>query len=113
MRIRELGYDHTMAVQSGHYVTTHAGRFTAAALAARLPRRAWQRLKTGQGDKGDRHYDWAMTEVTADDTPPGHAAGHALLLARRHGYTRELSFYRCHSAAAVALSDLVVVVCRR
>jgi len=113
MRIRELGYDYTMAVQSDHYVTTRAGRFTAAALTARLPRRAWQRLKTGQGGKGDRHYDWAMIEVVPDDTPPGHAAGHAFLLVRRHRYTRELSFYRCHSAAAVALGDLVAVVCRR
>jgi hypothetical protein len=96
-----------------HYVATGAGRFTAAALAARLPRLAWQRLKTGQGSKGDRHYDWAMIEVTADDTPPGDTAGHTLLLVRRHRYTCELSFYRCHSAAAVALSDLVAVVCRR
>src|SRR5690242_19391296 len=113
MRIRELGYDYTMAVQSGHYVTTRAGRFTAAALTARLPRRAWQRLKTGQGGKGDRHYDWAMIEAVPDGTPPGHAAGHAFLLVRRHRYTRELSFCRCHSAAAVALGDLVAVVCRR
>ena len=113
MRIRELGYDYTMAVPSGHYVTTRAGRFTAAALTARLPRRAWQRLKTGQGGKGDRHYDWAMIEVVPDDTPPDHAAGHAFLLVRRHRYTRELSFCRCHSAAAVALGDLVAVVCRR
>ncbi len=113
MRIRELGYDYTMAVQSDHYVTTRAGRFTAAALTARLPRRAWQRLKTGQGGKGGRHYDWAMIEAVPDDTPPGHAAGHAFLLVRRHRYTRELSFYRCHSAAAVALGDLVAVVCRR
>ena len=113
MRMRELGYDYTVAVPSGHYVTTRAGRFTAAALAARLPRRAWQRLKTGQGSKGDRHYDWAMIEVTADDAPPGDTAGHAFLLVRRHRYTRELSFCRCHSAASVALSDLVAVVCRR
>ena len=113
MRIRELGYDYTMAVPDDHYVTTRAGRFTAAALAARLPLRAWQRLKTGQGGKGDRHYDWAMIEVIPDDTLPGHAAGHALLLVRRHRYTRELSFYRCHSVAAVALGNLVAVVCRR
>jgi hypothetical protein len=51
-----------MAVRSGHYVTTRAGRFTAAAVAARLPRRAWQRLKTGQGSKGAS--PWRCTAAT-------------------------------------------------
>jgi hypothetical protein len=54
-----------------------------------------------------------MIEITADDTPPGHEAGHSLLLVRRHRYTRELSFYRCHSTTPVALADLVAVVCCR
>lgn len=58
-------------------------------------------------------YDWAMIEIIGDDTPPGHDAGHSFLLARRHRYTRNLSFYRCHSATPVTLADLVEVVCRR
>lgn len=113
MRIRELGYDYAVAVPASHRVTTPAGRFDTARVLAKLPRRAWQRLRTGHGTKGDRHYDWAMIEVSADDTPPGHEAGHSFLLVRRHRYTRELSFYRCHSATPVALADLVDVVCRR
>jgi hypothetical protein len=40
-------------------------------------------------------------------------AGHSFLLVRRHRYTRELSFYRCHSATPVALADLVAVVCTK
>ncbi|WP_405933362.1 hypothetical protein [Streptomyces sp. NBC_00827] len=94
-------------------MSTPAGRFDTPGVLAKLPRRAWQRLRTGHGTKGDRHYDWAMIEVSADDTPPGHAAGHSFLLVRRHRYTRELSFYRCHSTTSVALADLVAVVCRR
>jgi len=27
------------------------------------------RMRTGSGTKGTRHYDWAMLEVTSDDTP--------------------------------------------
>jgi hypothetical protein len=44
-------------------VTTSAGRFTTTSLLARLPRKAWQRLRAGHGTKGDRHYDWAMIEA--------------------------------------------------
>ncbi|GAX58215.1 hypothetical protein [Streptomyces olivochromogenes] len=93
-------------------MTTPACRFGTSRVLAKLPRRAWQRLRTGHGTKGDRHYDWAMIEVSADDTPPGHEAGHGFLLIRRHPYTREL-FYRCHSATPVTLAELVDVVCRR
>ena len=63
-----------------HRVSTPAGRFDTAAVLAKLPRKAWQRMRTGHGTKGDRHYDWAMIEIIADDTPPGHEAGHSFLL---------------------------------
>jgi hypothetical protein len=48
-----------------------------------------------------------------DDTPPGHEPGHSVLLIRRHRYTGELSFYRCHSTAPAGLADLVAVACTR
>ncbi len=111
--IRELGYDYAIAVPATHRVSTPAGRFETASVSAKLPRRAWQRMRTGHGTKGDRHYDWAMIAVIGDDTPPGQAAGHSFLLVRRHRYTRQLSFYRCHSATPVTLADLVDVVCTR
>ena len=94
-------------------MTTPAGRFTVTSLLARLPRRAWQRLRADHGTKGDRHYDWAMIGVEPDDTPPGHDPGHSVLLVRRHRYTGELSFYRCHSTAPADVADLVSVVCTR
>jgi SRSO17 transposase len=112
-RIRELGYDYAIAVPAGHRAATPIGRLSTTDVLAKLPRKAWQRLRTGHGTKGDRHYDWAMIGITGDDTPPGHGAGHSFLLVRRHRYTRELSFYRCHSTTPVALPDLVAVVCRR
>jgi hypothetical protein len=92
IRIRELGYDYAVAVPASHRATAPAGRFTAISLLARLPRKAWQRLRAGHGTKGDRHYDWAMIEAGPDDTPPGHDPGHSVLLVRRHRYTGELSF---------------------
>ena len=54
-----------------------------------------------------------MIEVDPDDTPPGHDPGHSVLLVRRHRYTGELSFYRCHCTAPAGLPDLVAVVCTR
>ncbi|MEY9996993.1 SRSO17 transposase [Streptomyces sp. V4I8] len=110
---RALGLDYALAVRADHRVTTPAGRFTATELAARLPRRTWMRMRTGHGTKGDRHYDWAMIGVLADDTPESTGPGHSYLLVRHHRYTRELSFYRCHSATAVTMATLVDVVCCR
>jgi hypothetical protein len=69
VRIRELGYDYAVAVPASHRVTTPAARFTATSLLARLPGKAWQRLRAGHGTEGDRHYDWAMIEIGPDDNP--------------------------------------------
>jgi SRSO17 transposase len=113
---RELAFDYAVAVRADHTVATPAGSFTVAALARQLPRQAWMRMRTGHGLKGDRHYDWAWTDVLADDTPDtGNRVGdqHSVLVVRRHRFTGELSFYRCHSATPVALADLVHVICTR
>jgi SRSO17 transposase len=112
---RELGMGYVVAVRSNHQVTTPAAKLTAAKAAARLPKRAWQRMRTGAGQKGVRDYDWAMIEVTTDDTPEGHdsGAGTSVLLIRRHRYTRTLSYYRCFAPGPVTLARLVSLVCRR
>lgn len=110
---RTLGLDYVLAVRSDHRVDTTIGRLTVTQLAARVPKRNWTRMRTGHGLKGDRHYDWAMLDIHPDDTPDDQEGGHCVVLVRRHRYTRELSFYRCHSATPVALAALVDVVCRR
>src|ERR1035438_10443235 len=87
-----------------------------------IPAPAWHRIRTGPGTKGTRHYDWAMIEVTSDDTPgevtgddtPGvHEDGHSVLLARRHRYTGTLSFYRCWTPGPVPLSRLIAIAVTR
>jgi SRSO17 transposase len=112
IRQREMGY--VMAVRANHTATTASGRaMTAAQAAAMIPARAWHRMRTGQGTKGIRHYDWAVLEVTSDDTPGGHDDGHSVLLARRHRYTGTLSFYRCWTPGPAALSRLIAVAVTR
>jgi SRSO17 transposase len=112
IRQRQMGY--VLAVRANHAVTTGSGRtVTAVAAAGMIPARAWQRMRTGSGTKGTRHYDWAMLEVTSDDTPDGHESGHSVLLARRHRYTGQLSFYRCWTPGPVPLSKLIAVASAR
>lgn len=112
IRQRQMGY--VMAVRANHTMTFSAGRtLTAAAAAGLIPARAWQRMRTGSGTKGTRHYDWAMLEVTSDDTPDGHGGGHSVLLARRHRYTGRLSYYRCWTSGPVPLTKLIAVASAR
>ena len=108
--IRQRGMGYVLAVRANHAVTPGSGRtMTAAAAARMIPARAWHRMRTGSGAKGSRHYDWAMLEVTSDDTPEGHDDGNSVLLARRHRYTGQLSFYRCWTPGPVPLWRLIAV----
>jgi SRSO17 transposase len=112
--IRQHGMGYVLAVRANHTVTTGSGRaITAAAAAGLIPARAWQRMRTGSGTKGTRHYDWAMLQVASDDTPGGHGAGHSVLLVRRHRYTAQLSYYRCWTPGAVPLSKLIAIASAR
>ena len=98
---RRVGY--VLAVAASHQVATAAGRCQARAIAARLPRRAWQRYSAGEGAKGHRYYDWAWLAID-----PGRP-GHRHLLIRRSRRTGELAFYRCYSPRPVPLPLLVKV----
>jgi SRSO17 transposase len=100
------------SIRQRHAVTTGSGR-TVTAAAGMIPARAWHRMRTGSGTKGTRHYDWAMLEVTSDDTPDGHGEGHSVLLARRHRYTGQLSYYRCWTPEPVPLSRLIATASAR
>jgi len=108
IRGRDMGY--VLAVRANTSFALGAGLTTTAAGAVKLiPDRGWQRLRTGSGTKGVRHYDWAMLQITADDTPDGQDDGHSALLIRRHRYTRTLSFYRCWTPGPVPLWRLIAV----
>lgn len=48
-------------------------------VAARMPRRAWQRLSAGAGAKGQRYYDRAQIDIH----DPAGRPGHPYLLVRR------------------------------
>ncbi|MCP3770718.1 MULTISPECIES: IS701 family transposase [unclassified Streptomyces] len=98
---RQVGY--VLAVACSHEVTSDAGKFRADALAAKVPKRAWQKLSAGAGAKGHRYYDWAVIDL-AEPCPGSHQ-----LLIRRNRTTGELAYYRCWSPAPVPLATLVRV----
>jgi predicted RNase H-like HicB family nuclease len=98
---RKVGY--VLAVACSAEVTTGAGKFRADALAAKVPRRAWQKLSAGAGAKGHRFYDWAVIDL-AEPRPGSHR-----LLVRRNRTTGELAYYRCFSPAPAPLATLVRV----
>ncbi len=100
----------TLAIGCDRRVPTAAGPLRADALAASVPKRAWQRLCAGPGAKGQRYYDWAWITLTRADTT---ATGCWRLLVRRHPRTGELAFYRCYCPTLVPLRELVRVAARR
>jgi SRSO17 transposase len=113
LEYHRIGY--VLAIGRDRQVPTAAGTMRADDLAERLPRRAWQRLSAGPGAKGERHYDWAWTSLSAptgaDDEPDDQACW--WLLVRRNPHTGELAYYRCHSPHMVPLRELVRVAGRR
>ena len=99
--LEERGIAYVLAVACAHVLATPAGRHRADALAARLPKRAWQRLSCGDGAKGERRYDWALVASSRPEI--------SLLIRRSVSRPSELAFYLCHTPRPVPLSRLVTV----
>ena len=94
LETRRTGY--VLAVACDHRVPAGAGHtIRADQLAARLPRKAWQRLSAGTGAKGHRWYDWAW--VTINDPGPGHRQAR-----------RWTSWYRWVTLAMLAAAALTI-----
>jgi SRSO17 transposase len=105
--LQAAGVGYVLAVAKSHRITLSSGTTQRADhLAARLPKRAWNRYSAGHGAKGHRYYDWAWVAITPPDDEAG---GHHHLLIRRRISDGELAFYRCWSPRPVGLSALVRV----
>jgi SRSO17 transposase len=114
--IRSLGLGYAVGIAATYQVTDTAGqRWEARKLINKVRPGQWMRRRTGHGMKGTREYDWAWIDVRPDDTPAENKNknGASVLVARRHRYTGEVSFFRCWAPGDVALGTLVEVICRR
>jgi SRSO17 transposase len=107
--LERRGVGYVLAVVKNHRVATTAGKLRVDAIAAELPRHAWQPISAGQGAKGPRYYDWAWISIPNIDD----RAGHRWLLIRRNRRTGELAYYRCYAAQPVPLHELVRVAGQR
>jgi SRSO17 transposase len=92
--------NYVLAVSCDHRIDIGAGKtIRADALAAKVPKRAWQPISCGPGSKGDRLYDWALAD----------AGPHHRLLVRRSISKGELAYYRCYAPGGATLAELVRV----
>jgi SRSO17 transposase len=102
--LEESQVRYVLAVSCDHRMPAGGGRVTRAdVLAARLPRRAWQRLSAANGAKGQRYYDWAWVTITSSNP------GCRWLLIRRHPRSGELAFYHCYAPQPATLPALVKI----
>ncbi|MER6358967.1 IS701 family transposase [Streptomyces sp. NPDC001634] len=116
MEIRRLGLGYAVGVPATHSVVDGAERrWQARQLLNKVRPEQWMRRATGDGAKGRRQYDWAWLDIRPDDTPneAGPQGTTNVLVARRHRYTGEVSYFRCHAPGPVALATLVENICRR
>ncbi|MFC4505011.1 MULTISPECIES: IS701 family transposase [Streptomyces] len=97
--IRALGLGYTVGIAATHQVSDGSGRrWEARKLINKVRPGQWTRRQTGHGTKGTREYDWAWLDVRPDDAPDENRnekeAGTSVLVARRHRYTGEVSYFR-------------------
>jgi SRSO17 transposase len=123
--IREHGLGYVLQIAANRQVPTATGPVRVDQLAARLPKRAWQKRSAGTGSKGHRYYSWAWVEILpeADPThtqandhdanPDASPDGRHHVLIRRNDTTGELAYHRCYSPHPVPLATLVNVAGQR
>jgi SRSO17 transposase len=104
---RNVGY--VVAVPCNEHVpTARAGTRRIDTLAAQAPPEAWIRLSAGDGAKGPRLYDWAVTRISAWwDAQEG--IGHWALIRRSIADPTEMAFYLCAGPADTPIEELVRV----
>lgn len=95
----EQDINYVMAISCDARFPTPTGPRRADELAASAPKRDWQRLSCGKGNKGHRLYDWLLIDPGADD--------HLLLVHRSISKPSELAYYLCRSSAPVPLAELI------
>jgi SRSO17 transposase len=100
------GQAYVLAVKSDQRVWGGFRQAKVSALAAEVPAGAWHRLSAGDGAKGPRLYDWAVTRVNC---PEPEAFQRWLLVRRSTSDPTDLAYYLCGGPPRTALNELVRV----
>jgi len=106
--LEEQWQSYVLAVRSNERMWISTGarlrQLTAAQVAARLRDRDWQRLRAGDGAKGPRIYDWALTPLVGPVNP---AWGRWLLVRRRVSEPTEVAYYVVFAPVGTPLAEIV------
>lgn len=83
-------------------------------IAQSLPARAWRRLSAGAGAKGERLYDWALTELwRLQISPEERRFGHYLLVRRCLDEKQEHAYYIVYAPRSKVTKQTLVNVAGR
>jgi SRSO17 transposase len=96
---------HVLGVSGNHYVWVGFQQQPVAAVAQRVPRKAWQRLSAGAGSKGPRWFDWAALRLPC----PERGWQRWLLVRRKVDAPPELAYYRVFAPHRATLPEVVQV----
>jgi SRSO17 transposase len=108
--VEDRGLGYVLGVRMDQSVCVGFRQARVRALLAEVPARAWRRLSCGDGSKGPRLYDWAVTPVNCPE--PG-AYGRWLLIRRSVAEPAEVACFLCGGPPGTTLADLVRVAGRR
>ncbi|KAG0163042.1 hypothetical protein DFQ30_000820 [Apophysomyces sp. BC1015] len=83
-------------------------------IAQSLPARAWRRLSASAGAKGERRYDWALTELwRLQLSPEDRRFGHYLLVRRSLDEKQEHAYYIVYAPRSKVSKQVLVHVAGR
>jgi SRSO17 transposase len=99
-----LGY--VVGVRSDFAVWAGFRQARVGALLAGIPADAWHRLSCGDGAKGPRVYDWALSRTNSPE-PDGYARW--VLVRRSASDPAEVAYFACGGPPATTLTELVRV----
>jgi SRSO17 transposase len=97
------GQAYVLAVKSDQHVWGGLRQAKVSTLAAEVPAGAWHRLSCGDGAKGPRLYDWAVTRVNC---PQPEAFQRWLLVRRSTSDPTDLAYYLCGGPPQTTVNEL-------
>jgi SRSO17 transposase len=102
--LENLGLGYVVGVRTDHAVWAGFRQVRVKALLAEVPAGAWRRLSCGDGAKGPRLYDWAVSRTNCPD-PDRYARW--LLIRRSVSGPEDVAYFVCGGPPQTTLSDLV------
>jgi SRSO17 transposase len=99
-----LGLGYVVGVRTDYAVWAGFQQVRAKALLAEVPADAWHRLSCGDGAKGPRRYDWAVTRTNC---PEPETYARWLLIRRNVSDPEDVAYFACGGPPETTLHELV------